>query len=100
LMSSVRASTAAGMAKFKLEDYLDAAGNIVMPEGITLTSYLEDNVAELGDTPAYRYLDFQDDHRGRVVELTWREFGVRLHAIGARLQQRSEEHMSELQSRE
>ncbi|EHI13812.1 putative fatty-acid--CoA ligase [Mycolicibacterium thermoresistibile ATCC 19527] len=75
------------MAKFKLEDYLDAAGNIVMPEGITLTSYLEDNVAELGDTPAYRYLDFQDDHRGRVVELTWREFGVRLHAIGARLQQ-------------
>ena len=45
----------------RLEDYLDPEGNIAIPAGLTLTSFLERNVAALGDTPAYRYLDFDHD---------------------------------------
>ncbi|WP_283610723.1 fatty acyl-AMP ligase [Mycolicibacterium poriferae] len=68
----------------RLEDYLDPEGNIAIPAGVTLTSFLERNVANFGDTPAYRYLDFDHD---RTVELTWSQMGPRLRAVGARLQQ-------------
>lgn len=68
----------------RLEDYLDPEGNIAIPAGVTLTSFLDRNVAELGDTPAYRYLDFDHD---RAVELTWSQLGAQLRAVGARLQQ-------------
>lgn len=68
----------------RLDDYLDREGNIAIPVGVTLTSFLDRNVAELGDEPAYRYLDFD---RERTVELSWRQLDVRLRAVGARLQQ-------------
>ena len=70
--------------EMRLEDYLDPEGNIAIPAGVTLTSFLERNVANFGDTPAYRYLDFDHD---RTVELTWSQMGPRLRAVGARLQQ-------------
>ena len=70
--------------EMRLEDYLDPEGNIAIPAGVTLTSFLERNVAAFGDTPAYRYLDFDHD---RTVELTWSQMGPRLRAVGARLQQ-------------
>lgn len=76
---------ATGLATMKIEDYLDPAGHIAIPEGVTLTSYLDQNVAALADTPSYRYLDYE--HDGRVVELTWTQLGTRLRAVGARLQQ-------------
>ncbi|AFM17990.1 acyl-CoA synthetase (AMP-forming)/AMP-acid ligase II [Mycolicibacterium chubuense NBB4] len=68
----------------RLEHYLDRDGNIEIPAGTTLTSFMERNIAQHGDDPAYRYLDF--DHDG-TVELTWSQFVVRMRAIGARLQQ-------------
>ncbi|KWX67982.1 fatty acyl-AMP ligase [Mycobacterium sp. NAZ190054] len=68
----------------RLDDYLDREGNIAIPAGVTLTSFLDRNVAELGDTPAYRYLDFDRDC---TVELSWNQLRTRLHAVGARLQQ-------------
>ena len=68
----------------RLEDYLDDEGDIAIPAGITLTSFLDRNVAALGDTPAYRYLDFDRDC---TVELTWGQLGTRLRAVGARLRQ-------------
>ncbi|MGZ8802594.1 MAG: AMP-binding protein, partial [Mycobacterium sp.] len=68
----------------RLEDYLDCEGDIAIPAGVTLTSFLDRNVAELGDTPAYRYLDFDRDC---TVELSWAQLGTRLRAVGARLQQ-------------
>lgn len=68
----------------RLEDYLDAQGDIAIPAGITLTSFLDRNVAVRGDAPAYRYLDFDRDC---TVELSWSELGTRLRAVGARLQQ-------------
>lgn len=64
---------------------VDAGGNIVLPEGVTLTSYVDGNVAELGEALAYRYLDFERD--GQPVELTWTQLGVRLRAVAARVQQ-------------
>lgn len=73
-----------GPARLKVENYLDADGNIAIPAGVTLTSFLDRNIEELGDTPAYRYLDFDRD---RTIELSWAEMGVRLRAVGARLRQ-------------
>jgi acyl-CoA synthetase (AMP-forming)/AMP-acid ligase II len=84
-MSRDSVSAASGLAKLKIEDYLDSEGNITLPEGVTLTSYLERNIAELGETTSYRYLDY--DHDGRAVELTWTQLGAKLRAVGARLQQ-------------
>lgn len=70
--------------ELRLDDYLDTEGNIVIPPGTTLTSFLGRNAAEFGDTPAYRYLDFEHD---RTIELTWAQLRTRLDAVGARLQQ-------------
>ncbi|GAY15710.1 fatty acyl-AMP ligase [Mycobacterium sp. shizuoka-1] len=74
-------------SRLKLEDYLDADGNIALPSDVTITQFLDHNVAELGEIPAYRYLDYEHDRAGTAIELTWRELGVRLRAVGARLQQ-------------
>lgn len=68
----------------KVDDYLDREGNIEIPDGVTVTSFLDRNVAELGDALAYRYLDFDHD---RAIELSWTQLGARLRAVGARLQQ-------------
>ena len=45
----------------KLEDYLDDGGNIALPPDVTITSFLDRNIAQFGDTVAYRYLDFEHD---------------------------------------
>lgn len=65
----------------------DSAENIVVPEGATLTSNFDHNRAQLGDSPAYRFIDYSQEQDGRVVELTWNELWTRVCAIGARLQQ-------------
>src|SRR5262245_536076 len=62
-------------------------GRIVVPEGVTLTSYFDRNRAQLGDSPAYRFIDYSQDQDGRIIELTWNELWSRVCAIGARLQQ-------------
>ena len=64
-----------------IEDYLDSDGGIAIPAGVTLTSFLDRNVADLGDMPSYRYLDFDHDC---TVELTWAQLGARLRAVGTR----------------
>lgn len=79
--------TAGRGARLKLEDYLDPNGNIVLPSDVTITKFLEHNIAELGELASYRYLDFEHDVAGRPIELTWRQLGVKLRAVGARLQQ-------------
>ena len=70
----------------QIEDCLDADGGIVLPPGVTLISLIDRNIANVGDSVAYRYLDFTGSAAGQTVELTWAELGVRLHAIGARVQ--------------
>lgn len=69
-----------------IDDCVDARGEIVLPPGTTLVSLIERNVANVGDTVAYRFLDFSRSE-GEARELTWAQLDVRVRAIGARVQQ-------------
>jgi acyl-CoA synthetase (AMP-forming)/AMP-acid ligase II len=81
-------SNAAGQGTgLKVEDYLDAEGDITLPDGVTVTSYLDRNITELAERASYRYLDYTHNANGSAVELTWSQLGTRLRAVGARLQQ-------------
>lgn len=71
----------------EIEDCLDADGNIMPPPDVTLISLIERNIANVGDAVAYRFLDYSRSADGLVEEVTWSQFGVRLEAIGARVQQ-------------
>lgn len=71
----------------RIEDCLDAAGRVVLPPGVNLISLIDRNIANVGDTVAYRYLDYSRSADGGAQEVTWSRFGVRLEAIGARVQQ-------------
>lgn len=71
----------------RIDHYLHSAGNGVLPDGTTLMSNLSQHIAAYGETPAYRYLDYAGVDEEAVIELTWRQFGARLRAVGARLQQ-------------
>jgi fatty-acyl-CoA synthase len=69
-----------------IEDCLDAEGQIALPPGTTLISLIQRNVTNVGDATAYRYLDYARSE-GHALEVTWAQLGVRLQAIGARVQQ-------------
>ena len=69
------------------EEFIDENGRIRLPEGRTLLDHLEENFASNGDDLAYRYIDYSRERDGEVHELTWDQFGVRIKAIAARLQQ-------------
>ncbi|MDD4866883.1 MAG: fatty acyl-AMP ligase [Mycobacterium sp.] len=71
----------------RIEDYLDSSGGVALPADVNLISLLERNIVEFGGFTAYRYLDYANSAEGRPVELTWAQFGTRVQAIGARLQQ-------------
>jgi fatty-acyl-CoA synthase len=70
----------------RIEECLDAEGAIVLPPGVNLPSLIDRNIANVGDSVAYRYLDFTRSEDGHAVELTWRQLGDRMRAIAARLQ--------------
>src|SRR5690349_16142449 len=70
----------------RIEDCLDAHGDVVLPPGVNLISLIERNIANVGETVAYRYLDHSRSD-AEATELTWTQLGARLRAIGARLQQ-------------
>ena len=71
----------------QIEDCLDAEGGIALPTDVTLVSLIERNAAIVGDSVAYRYVDYTRSADGQVVELTWRQFAIRLRAVAAVLQQ-------------
>ncbi|KUI03690.1 fatty acyl-AMP ligase [Mycobacterium sp. IS-3022] len=70
----------------RIEDCLDADGHVAVPAGVNLISLIDRNIANVGDAPAYRYLDYSGNTDGRVSELTWTQLGARLRAIAAHLQ--------------
>jgi fatty-acyl-CoA synthase len=74
----------------RIEDCLDADGGVVLPPGVTLISLIDRNIATVGDAVAFRYLDFARSADGDAVELTWKQLGRRMHAIGARVQRVSQ----------
>ncbi|WP_029112391.1 fatty acyl-AMP ligase [Mycobacterium sp. URHB0044] len=71
----------------RIEDCLDGDGAVALPPGTTLPSLIDRNIANVGDTVAYRYLDYARAADGQAVELTWTQLGRRMRAIGARIQQ-------------
>jgi fatty-acyl-CoA synthase len=70
----------------RIEDCLDSGGGVTLPAGVTLPSMVDRNIAHVGDSVAYRYLDYARSADGVAHELTWAELGVRMRAIGAHLQ--------------
>jgi fatty-acyl-CoA synthase len=71
----------------QIKDCLDADGGIVLPPGVTLISLIDRNIANVGDSVAYRYLDFTRSAAGQLTEITWTRLGIRLRAVGAHVQQ-------------
>ncbi|MEV5647855.1 long-chain-fatty-acid--AMP ligase FadD32 [Nocardia sp. NPDC052254] len=69
------------------DDYLDETGNIAIPEGSTLVDYVEKHTRNDANDLAYRYIDYSRERDGEYQDLTWKEFGIRLRAVAARLQQ-------------
>ncbi|MFF0492703.1 long-chain-fatty-acid--AMP ligase FadD32 [Nocardia sp. NPDC004068] len=69
------------------DDYLDEHGNLDIRGDSTLIDFVDMHSATNGDELAYRYIDYSRERDGEYHELTWREFGVRLRAVAARLQQ-------------
>jgi fatty-acyl-CoA synthase len=80
-----RHNAAASQGMLLIEDCLDADGGVALPPRTTLISLIERNIANVGDAVAYRYLDYARTE-GHTSEVTWAQFGVRLRAIGARVQ--------------
>ncbi|GAA1459526.1 long-chain-fatty-acid--AMP ligase FadD32 [Williamsia maris] len=73
--------------KTAFDEFLDESGNLHFSEEDTLVDYVERNVREKADTLAYRFMDYSRERDGEAIELTWAQFGKRLRAIAARLQQ-------------
>ncbi|MGC0366905.1 fatty acid CoA ligase FadD32 [Rhodococcus sp. 27YEA15] len=69
------------------DGYLDEKGQIRLQEGFTLVDYVEQHSRVNADELAYRYIDYSRERDGEALELTWDQFGVRLRAVAARLQQ-------------
>jgi fatty-acyl-CoA synthase len=82
-----RPESSNGTGLLQIEECLDAQGGVALPPGVTLISLIDRNIANVGDATAYRYLDHTGAADVRAEEVTWTQFGARLRAIGARVQQ-------------
>lgn len=70
-----------------LDQYVRPDGAIVIPNDITLTSFLETNRAALGEKPSYRFIDYANNADGQIIELSWNDLWNRVNAVAAQLQQ-------------
>ncbi|BCI88113.1 hypothetical protein NIIDMKKI_33190 [Mycobacterium kansasii] len=52
----------------EIEDCLAADGSIALPPGTTLISLIQRNIANVGDSIAYRYLDYTRSAEGKPVK--------------------------------
>ena len=75
------------MLNTEFEQFLDENGNLRFTEDATLVDYVERNVRDAADTLAYRFIDYSRERDGEYQDLTWSQFGKRLRAVAARLQQ-------------
>ncbi|RVW02161.1 long-chain-fatty-acid--AMP ligase FadD32 [Rhodococcus xishaensis] len=69
------------------DDYLDEQGQIRLIPGHTLVDYVDEHTRNNAGDLVYRYIDYSRERDGEVHELTWGQFGLRLRAVAARLQQ-------------
>ncbi len=70
-----------------LADFLDDQGQVSLQAGQTLVDHVEANTHEAPSELAYRFLDYSAARDGAAQEITWGEFGTRIRAVAARLQQ-------------
>ena len=49
------------------EPYLDANGQIALPEGTNLSALLDKNIVDFADALAYRYVDYSQDPDGKAA---------------------------------
>lgn len=68
-------------------EYLDYQGRISLEDGRTLVDHVEANTHDAPDALAYRFMNYSTSRDGDAEELTWGQFGVRIRAVAARLQQ-------------
>ncbi|WP_068058465.1 long-chain-fatty-acid--AMP ligase FadD32 [Nocardia xishanensis] len=80
------------MIRETFDDYLDEQGNITIPGDKTLIDFVDHHAATSPDRLAYRFIDYSREREGEYRDLTWGQFGVRLHAVAARLQQVAKPH--------
>lgn len=73
-----------------IDDFFDDQGRVTLDPGRTLVDYVEENAVTAAGTLAYRYIDYSQTRDGEAHELTWEQFGLRLRAVAARLQQVTE----------
>jgi fatty-acyl-CoA synthase len=66
----------------RIEDCVDATGNVVLPPGATLVSLIDPNAANAGDSVAYRYLDHSRSVDGGSLHF---DVADRLHPQAAAL---------------
>lgn len=81
------ATSAVDTSTSNIENYVSDDGTIVVPDGVTLTSFLDRNRFIYGDEPSYRFLDYSTNPDGQAVELSWNALWAQVCAVGARLQQ-------------
>ncbi len=70
----------------EIAQFLDEKGNIYVDDA-TLVDYVHRNSLDNGEELAYRFIDYSRERDGDPQELTWSQFGKRLRAVAARLQQ-------------
>ena len=75
------------MLNTEFDQFLDENGQLNFTEDATLVDYVERNVRDAADTLAYRFIDYSRERDGERQDLTWAQFGKRLRAVAARLQQ-------------
>ncbi|MFT4125043.1 MAG: long-chain-fatty-acid--AMP ligase FadD32 [Gordonia sp. (in: high G+C Gram-positive bacteria)] len=75
------------MLNTEFDQFLDKDGHISITNEATLVDYVERNVREQADALAYRFIDYSRERDGEPQDLTWAQFGKRLRAVAARLQQ-------------
>ena len=73
-----------------VDNYIGVDGSIAIPDGVTLTAFLERNRAAMGDQPAYQFIDYSQNPDGQVVGLSWNGLWAQVNAVAARLQQVTE----------
>src|SRR5882757_1797544 len=66
-------------------------GLLVFPDNGSVVRHVEKWAKVRGDKLAYRFVDFSTEREGVERDLNWAQFSIRNRAIGARLQQVTEE---------
>lgn len=66
---------------------LDDRGRIHLPPDAQMQNFVSWTLERAGENAAYRYVDYSHNKDGDVQEICWREVGVKVKAIAARLQQ-------------